>query len=512
VARGEPLLCGRARRGGPDPSRAQHLAAAARAPVSAPGPVAPARPVARNPWAAMAVVMAGTVMFGLDTTIVSVALHPIGVDLHAGSGVEWVVTSYLLALAAAQPMTGWLADRFGRRVMFLVALALFTGASIACAASPNLGFLVLFRTLQGLGGGGLMPVGMAIALDLFPRERHGRSMAIWGMMAVVGPALGPTVGGWLATSVSWHWLFLINAPIGGVALIAGFSLIPDDGHREHRPFDFVGLLLGSGGLSLAILGLSEGNAWGWGSVATITCLGAGIAAFVAFVSHELHVRRPMLELRLFRERAFAVGTATSLFVYLAQYGRLVFLPLQLEGVRGLTALHVGLLFLPAGAAQAIGMLGAGRVVDRIGPRAPMIAGAAVMLVAVGGLARLSLTTPISLIAVLLALQGLGCGMFTPGAMVAGMSELPPARLSQGAAIRSLAGQFSGALAVGVLGAIVATYMGTHATPAHAQAAYNAAFAAAAGAVLLGLVLAWRMPKRTRGHVLGAEPMVFLPID
>ncbi len=467
---------------------------------------------ARSPWAAMTVVMAGTLMFGLDTTIVSVALHPIGVDLHAGSGVEWVVTSYLLALAASQPITGWLADWFGRKAMFLTALALFTAASIACAASPTLGLLVFFRTVQGLGGGALMPVGMAIALDLFPRERHGRAMAVWGMMAVVGPALGPTVGGWLATSINWHWLFLINAPIGGLALVGGFSLIPDIGHRERRPFDFGGLLLGSGGLTLAILGLSEGNSWGWASAATVTCLGLGVAAIAAFVLHELTTRRPMVQLRMFRERAFLFGTGTSLFVYLAQFGRLVFLPLELEGVRGLTALHVGLLFLPAGAAQAVGMVISGRTVDRIGPRLPMVVGSATMFVAVTGFARLSLATPIPLVAVFLAVQGFGCGVFTPGAMVTGMSELPASLLAQGAAIRSLAGQVSGALAVAVLGAIVAISMGQHPTAAHAQAAYNAAFAAAAGAVLVGLVLAWCVPRHSQGRVLAGDAVVFLPIE
>jgi EmrB/QacA subfamily drug resistance transporter len=460
----------------------------------------------------MTVVMLGTLMFGLDTTIVSVALHPIGVDLHAGSGVEWVVTSYLLALAASQPVTGWLADRFGRRAMFLTALAVFTVASIACASSPNLGFLVFFRAVQGFGGGALMPVGMAIALDLFPAERHGRAMAIWGMMAVVGPALGPTVGGWLATSINWHWLFLINAPIGGVALVAGFSLIPEIGHRENRPFDFSGLALGSGGLTLAILGLSEGNAWGWASGATIACLAAGSGALIAFVHHELEVRQPLVQLRMFHRPAFLFGTVASLFVYLAQYGRLVFIPLQLEAVRSLTALHVGLLFLPAGAAQAIAMLGSGRLVDRIGPRLPMVLGSATMLIAVAGFSRLTLTTPIPVIALLLAVQGFGCGIFTPGAMVVGMSELPGTLLAQGAAIRSLAGQVSGALAVAVLGAIVAVSVGSHPSPSHAQAGYNAAFAAAAGAVLLGLFFAWRVPKRSRDRIADAQPLAVLPFE
>ena len=144
-----------------------------------------------------------------------------------------------------------------------------------------------------------MPVGMAIAMGLFPRERHGFAMAMWGMAALVGPALGPTLGGWLATSVSWHWLFLINVPIGAVAVVVGVWLIPNIGHRERRRFDVGGLILGSGGLSLLVLGLSEGNLWGWTSAATVTCLALGVGALVGFVPHELRADQPMLELRMF---------------------------------------------------------------------------------------------------------------------------------------------------------------------------------------------------------------------
>jgi EmrB/QacA subfamily drug resistance transporter len=458
----------------------------------------------------MAVVMAATIMLGLDTTIVAVALHPIGVDLHAGNGIEWVVTAYLLGLAASQPMTGWSSDRFGRKAVFLTALGVFTGASVACAASPNLGFLVFFRAVQGLGGGALLPVGMAIGLDLFPRERHGHAMAMWGMTAMVGPALGPTLGGWLVTAISWHWLFLINAPIGGLALLAGFAFIPDIGHRERRPFDFAGLLLGSGGLSLAILGLSEGNQWGWASGATIACLAVGIGALVGFVRHELRADHPMLELRIFSQRAFRLSTGTLLFVFVAQYGRLVFLPLQLESLRGLSALRVGLLFLPAAAVQAMGMQTGGRLVDRIGARLPMVVGCVIIVAAVTGFARLTPTTPVPLIAVLLSVQGFGTGLIGPAATVAGLSDLPRPLLGQGTALRSLSTQVAGALAIAVLGAIVSVWMGPHPTPAQAQAAYNAAFAAAAGAVLLALALAWRMPKRSPDRVTGAEPMAFVP--
>jgi MFS family permease len=198
-----------------------------------------------------------------------------------------------------------------------------------------------------------------------------------------------------------------------------------------------------------------------------------------------------------------------LFVFLAAYGRLVFLPLELEGLRGLSALRVGLLFLPAAAAQAIGMQFGGRLVDRIGARLPMIVGCAMMLAAVTGFARLTLSTPVAVIGVFLSLQGFGVGLISPAATVAGLSDLPRPLLAQGTALRSLSGQVAGALSVAVLGAIVSIRMGPHPTPAHAQAAYNAAFSAAAGAVLLGFVLTWRMPKQSRERV-GGEAMAFVP--
>jgi EmrB/QacA subfamily drug resistance transporter len=457
----------------------------------------PAALARRNPWLTMAVVMAAILMFSLDATIVTVALHPIAVDLHAGTGIEWVVSIYLLALAASQPITGWSSDRFGRKKMFLIMLTVFTGASVACAASPNLGFLVFFRALQGFGGGALMPLGMAIAMDLFPRERHGFVLATWGMAALVGPALGPTIGGWLATSVSWHWLFLINAPIGAVAIVAGIWLIPEIGHRERRRFDLGGLLLGSGGLSLVVLGLSEGNQWGWASVATVTCLAVGVGALVAVVPYELRSDHPMLELRMFGRRAFRLSTTIMLLVMIAQFGRLVFIPLELESVRGLSALTVGLLFIPAAVAQGIGMQIGGRIVDRVGWRLPMITGCTVLLVAVAGYAGLTLTTPIALVVVLLSMQGFGAGLTSPAATVGGLSDLPRHLLAQGTAVRSLAGQVGGALSVGLLGAIIAIGAGSHPTPSQEQDAYNAAFAAAAGIVLVALILAWRLPQSKR---------------
>jgi EmrB/QacA subfamily drug resistance transporter len=449
----------------------------------------------RTAWIALWVIVAATTMVALDTTIVNVALHQIAVDLGAGVRIEWVVTGYLLAVCVSQPASGWLADRFGRRVVFLTSLVAFTLASCACALAPTLGVLVAARVVQGLGGGALIPVGMAMVLGLFPRERHGRAIGIWGLAGMLAPAIGPTLGGYLVTAVSWHWLFLINLPIGIVSFAFGIRLLPEVGERHRRPFDGLGLGLGCGGLSLAVLGLSEANEWGWGSVATIGCLIAGGALLAAFVSHELRVEHPLIELRMFREHTFTIAMSVMALVFVAQFARLVFIPLQLEGLRGESALKVGLLFLPAALVAALAMTVGGRLVDRIGPRLPVVVGASCMGIALLAFANLALDTPLPLIAVFLAIQGFGFGLLTPPVLVAGLSDLPPHLVSQGTALRSLLNQVSGAVAVALLGAVVATSAGAHPTPAESQSAYNNAFAVAAVGVLIALALATRLPRR-----------------
>ena len=459
---------------------------------------------AMNPWIPTAVVMGSTVMVVLDSTIVNVALHQIGLDLRAGAGIEWVVTAYLLAVCASQPATGWLADRFGRKPVFLTSLAAFTVASVACAMSPNLGFLIAFRVLQGIGGGAIMPVGMTMLLEIFPRARHGRAMAVWGMATMVAPALGPTLGGWLVTAVNWHWLFLINLPIGIVAVVAGLRLLPDIGHRERRSFDALGLVLGGSGLSILVLGLGQGTAWGWGSAATVLCIVLGVALLTAFVRRELRCEHPLIDLRMFSEHSFRLSMAAMLFIVGAQYGRVVFIPLALESLRGFSAFKVGVLFFTPAVTTGVGMSMGGKLVDRIGPRTPILAGCAAMFVSFVIVSRFSLTTPVWFIVVVLSIQGFGMGLTASPAMIAGLSELPARLVAQGSAVRALVNQTSGALAIAILGAVVSTRMGSDPTPEHAQHAYNAAFVVTAGGILVAGFLAYRLPRS--GPAVAGDPV------
>ena len=446
----------------------------------------------RSPWVGMSVIMLGTLMVVLDTTIVNVALPQIGESLGAGRGIEWIVSAYLLAVATAMPVSGWISNRYGHKRIYLGALVVFTVASLGCALSPSLPALVGFRVLQGLGGGALMPVGMAIVFSIFPRERHGRAIGAWGIVAMAAPAIGPTIGGYLVTSVSWHWLFLVNVPVGIVAVAAGVRLLPVIPRTARTPFDVIGFVTGSAGLALLVLGLSEANGWGWGSPATLGCLLAGAAMLVAFVRNELRTEHPMLELRMFRNPTFSTASGITFLVVIAQYARLVFIPLQLEGLRGYTALEVGLMLAPAGVATAVAMQVGGRLADRLGPRAPLIVGTSLMAVGLLALANLGLTTPLWLIATFLAVQGTGMGLHAAPATVAAMDTLTSDLLGHGAAVRNLASQVGGAVSVALMGAVYAIVTPAGASPEQAQRGYDIVFYAALAGMLGALVLAVRL--------------------
>jgi EmrB/QacA subfamily drug resistance transporter len=447
-----------------------------------------------NPWVPTAVLIAGSVIVAIDTTIVNTALHTIRAELHTGNGVQWVVTAYLLAVCAVLPSSGWLANRFGRKTVFLSTLGIFVGASAGCGLSPDLGWLIAFRALQGLGGGILGAVGMAMIIGLFPADRLGRAMGVASMAGFLGPALGPSIGGLVVEKVSWHWLFFINVPVGVIALVAGLRLLPDTGPRVQAPFDVTGLLLGSGGLTLTVVALSQGNDWGWRSPSIITSSTAGLAGLAGFVAYELQTPHPIIQIRLFSQRQFRLAMGALLFITMAQFGRLIFIPLQLESLRGYTPLYVGVLLIPpAIVSMGVTLLG-GRLADQVGVRRPIMIGCTLAFLAMVGMARLALDTPIPVILGLLILQSIGMGLVSAPAVVAGMRDLPPELVPHGTALRSLNGQIAGAVAIALLGAVVSIRMGSGPSPAHAQAAYNAGFVIAAIGAALAFVLAARLPK------------------
>src|SRR5947209_6695918 len=324
----------------------------------------------RNVAAIAAVVVIGAIMSILDTTIVNIALRTLSRDLHASlDSVQWVATGYLLSLALVIPLTGWASERFGARRVWLVSVALFTAGSVLCGFAWSLGSLVFFRVLQGAGGGMIMPVGMIMLAQAAGPQRVGRLMSIVGVPMILAPVIGPALGGVIVDNASWRWIFFVNLPIGLIGLAMGWRLLPrlrEAAHTAGR-LDWLGLVLLSPGLAALVFALAEVSTHGGvtSPVAWVPLVG-GIGLIAAFVWHALRSERPLIDVRLFKERAFSAAASTTFLVAMALFGSLIVLPLFFQVARGETALTAGLLQAPQGLGVALAMPFTGVMTDRVG--------------------------------------------------------------------------------------------------------------------------------------------------
>ena len=311
----------------------------------------------------------------MDTTIVNVALPTLGRFFHAGNTtLEWLVTGYLLSLAVWIPASGWVGDRFGTKKTFLFALVMFTACSALCGLSWNVGALIAFRILQGVGGGMMTPVGTAMLYRAFPAHERAQASAVLILPAFIAPTIGPILGGWLVTAVTWRWIFLVNLPVGVFGVI--FSAIALREHTEERAgrFDVVGFLSSGLGLALALYALSRGPEDGWTAPLVLGSGLLAVALFAVLIIAELRLPEPMLQLRLFRDRMFRSANLVSFAITATMMGVLFLLPLFLQNLLGLSALQSGLVTFP----QALGMMVmvqvASRIYPHVGPRRMMAGG------------------------------------------------------------------------------------------------------------------------------------------
>ncbi len=317
------------------------------------------------------VVVLGAIMSILDITVVNVALRTLQVDFAENgvpldySTVAWTVTGYTLALATVIPLTGWAADRFGTKRLYMLAVGLFVAGSVLCATATSIEMLVAFRVLQGLGGGMLMPLGMTIMTRAAGPKRMGRLMAVLGIPMLLGPIFGPILGGWLIDHYSWHWIFLINLPIGVVALAYAFYVLPGDRPHPSESFDWRGVLMMSPGLALFLYGVSSIPGEGGIGHAKVLVPGlVGLALVVAFVLYSFRPEHPLLDFRLFRNRNLTVATITMFIFAAAFFGGLLLIPQFLQQVQGETPLSAGWLLAPQGLGAMLTMPIAGALVDK----------------------------------------------------------------------------------------------------------------------------------------------------
>jgi EmrB/QacA subfamily drug resistance transporter len=317
----------------------------------------------------------GLFMDLLDMTITNVALPTLQTEFSAPTTtIEWVVTGYLLSLAIFIPVSGWAGDRFGTKRVFMFALGVFTLASLLCALSWTIGALIAFRIMQGIGGGMLTPVGTAMLFRAFPPSERAKASAVLAIPAVVAPATGPVLGGYLVEYQSWHWIFLINVPIGLAGLLFAALVLREGKEENAGRLDVPGFLLGSFGLAAVVYALAEAGTHGFDNGRVISFGVGGLALLGAFAVLELNVAEPMIDVRLLKNRLFAAANAVQLLSMAGMQGALFLLPLFLQAERGMTPLESGLTTFP----QAIGVVlivqPAQRIYRRFGPRRMMIAG------------------------------------------------------------------------------------------------------------------------------------------
>ena len=471
-------------------------------------------------WVALAVVLCGTIMTILDATIVNIAVPTLQRELHAASynDIAWVVTGYLLAQGAVIPLTGWATDRWGTMRLYLITIALFTLASMACGIAQNLPELIVFRVLQGVGGGMLMPIGMTIILQAVGPENMGRVMGIFGVPMLLAPALGPVLGGWFVQDFTWRLIFYVNVPIGIVAFISAWRLLVETRKRGGLKLDSFGLFTATPAVVSLLYGVDRSTSLGWTAPLVLTLLGSAAVFFTAFVLSQLNHRRyatllmfplvlltlgmgvrgglvngwtsiealvmfgsaliagfdiwlgtrgaaePLLHLELFRDTTFSLSQVLSFIIVTVMFGAMLLIPLYLQQVHGYNALQTGLSLLPQAVTAAIAMPLGGVLTDRIGPKRVVVFG--MVLLALGGLllAQIHADSPAILVIGALLLRGFAMGFAMMPAMSAGLARIPRNLTSRASSITNSLQRIGSSVGIAVLVTVLVSQF----VPASAQ--------------------------------------------
>ena len=393
---------------------------------------------------------------GIDTTIVNVALPSINRDLHASlAGLQWIVDAYTLVLGSFLMLGGSTADRLGRRRVFQTGLITFVTGSALCAAAPSLGVLIAARAFQALGGAMLNPVALSIVRNVFhdPRERA-RAVGVWSGVFGVSLGLGPVLGGVLVTTAGWRYVFLVNLPVGLLAVLLTAIYVPESRAEHPRRLDPVGQLLVILGLATATFAIIEGQAFGWTSPVIIALFAVAAAAFAVLVPYELRRDQPLLEVRFFRSMPFSGASLSAIFAF-AAYGSFLFLnTLYLQDARGFSALTAGLFTLPLALFTMVLAPVAGRVIGAIGARRPLLLAA--LALGLGALLMTGLTprTPVWLLFAAYVIFGTGLGLVNPPITNTAISGMPPAQAGVAGAIAASSRQVGATVGIALVGAIV----------------------------------------------------------
>ena len=411
---------------------------------------------ARNRWPITISIMLATVMNSLDTTIANVALPNMQGSVSASpEQITWVLTSYIVAAAIMTPLSGWLADRIGRKRMFLISIGGFTAASMLCGLATSLPEIVAFRVLQGVFGAALIPLSQAVLLDINPPEKHGQAMAIWGAGAILGPVLGPALGGYFTEYFSWRWCFFINLPVGILAFLGVLFFISGDRLAKAKRFDF----LGFGMLTLFIAAfqmvLDRGPSQDWFQSKEIwtEAILAAVGLWV-FVIHTLTTDHPFFDRALLRDRNFVTASVFGFFVGILLFSTMALLPPMMQTLMGYPVLTSGLISMPRGVGSFVAMFLVGRLIGKVDTRLILFVGLTISCAALWQMLNFDLSMTVWPFVISGVIQGLGVGLlFVPLSTLA-FATVPPHLRPEGSGIYTLTRNLGSSVGISIMNALV----------------------------------------------------------
>lgn len=402
----------------------------------------------------------------LDATIVNVGLPKIMASFGVGlDKIQWVITAYMLAMAVMLPTSGWLADKFGFKRMYFFGLLLFTVGSFLCGISGDENMLIISRIIQGLGAGAIQPLGMAIISREFPPHQRGVALGFWAISAAASVSFGPLIGGYLIDNFSWQLIFDVNIPIGIIAMIATIVIQQEYKNPNIRKFDFVGFISVIIFLPLTLYALSEGNAVtnsaGWSAPYIFLCFAIAAIALAVFITTELTVKEPLLDLRLMKNHNFGFSILILLIFSMGMFGSTFLLPIYLQNSLGYTALQAGSVFLPVGIIQGMMSPISGRIADKLNSKIPIIIGVVLLALSFYLNSFLSFLTERSFVMLTLYIRGFAMGlMFTPLSTIS-LLEIPREKMAQASGLSNTVRQLGGSLGVAILATVLSGRVNYH---------------------------------------------------
>ena len=441
-------------------------------------------------WWTLAAVAFGLFMIMLDNTVVNVALPSIQRDLDMQlSELEWIVSGYALTFAALMLIGGKLADAYGRRLVFVIGIAIFTLASLACGLASSGETLIAARVAQGVGAAMMNPATLSIIAVTFPPRQRGTAIGIWAGTSALALALGPLIGGLLTEHASWNWIFFVNIPIGVLGIAASFLLIDESRDESHERLDLPGLATSGLGLFTLTYGLIEANNYGWGSARIVGAFVIAAVSLTIFILLERRQRAPMLDLTLFRNRTYVGANLAMLLVALAMFGVFFFVSLYMQNVLGYSAVEAGAAFLPMTVLIIVIAPLAGRASDRWGSRWLIAGGMVLLAVQLAYFSQLSDDATFWVLLPALVLGGFGMSMTMTPSSAAAMRAVPVEKAGIGSAVLNACRQVGGSTGIALMGAIMASRLTTPPTTASFMDGFERALIVASAIALAGAITA-----------------------